>query len=350
MAHARRSILVMAALGLIAWLAVIGTVQAAPTRQPGDQIRYDEIVQGHLTDAQAEDTWLFTGHAGDVVLIDMRASDAEVLDSYLTLLDPHGSTVMSDDDGGDGLNARIGPYQLDTSGEYTILASRYSGTGDYSLELKDLSTIPTLSIDKPLIGVVGAAHSTDFFRLPVPPEDTRWLLRVAASDDDLYNDPYLALYGPMGFVASTEYQDSSVLDPIAPIPGEVYVVAVSWNSNSAGGPYEITLGESTVELLQDGIPQTRTLDYENYMQQHFFRAQEGHRVRVTVRSDDNIAPVLEITSADAVTYLFSSDGETVRELSVVVDIPISTVYIVSVRDGSYMGETGAYTLQLDWVP
>ena len=336
MAFSRRIIPYVVSVGLIALLGATVTT-AAPPSQRDNRIDYDGIVEGQLTDANPEDTWLFTGHADDVVLIDMRAGDANMLDAYLTLLGPDGNTLMSDDDGGEGLNARIGPFQLADDGEYT-------------LELKNLSTIPTLSLGKPLIGVVEAAHPVDFFRLPMPPEDTRWLLRVEVKDDDLHNDPYLSLYGPMGFVTSTEYQESTALDPIAPAPGEVYVVAVSWNENSPGGPYEINLAESAVKLLQDGVPQEGTLDYETYAQQHFFRAQAGHRIMISVRTEDDIAPLLEITSADSMTYVFSSDGETVRELSVVVDIPISTVYVVTVRDGSYTGETGTYQVTLNWVP
>jgi len=66
----------------------------------------------------------------------------------------------------------------------------------------------------------------------------------------------MALYGPGGYITGTESSaDTGVLDPIVRFTGQSYVVTISWNPNSAGGPYEIRLRPSEMELLQDGVTQ-----------------------------------------------------------------------------------------------
>ncbi len=160
--YLRAVILVM--LGV--WLSVEAQLpaMAAPPQQDA-RIQYNETVQSDIDETRTEETWEFTGSTGDLILLDMRA-DGSNLDAYLTLLDPFGSPLASDDDSGEGLNARVGPFRLPSSGIYSIVAGRYGGAGGYLLELKNLSTIPTLMEQKPLTGVVDSAHPTDYFLLP----------------------------------------------------------------------------------------------------------------------------------------------------------------------------------------
>jgi len=156
--------------GRILWIGLflalstgLSPASAAPLLQSGSRIAYNETVHGTITESSPEQQWSFTGHAGDLVLIDLHADSISSLDTYLTLLDANGSTLMSDDDSGDSTNSRIGPYALPAEGSYTIVAGRYSGSGAYTLELKDLRTIPVLVPEKPLVGVVNAGDPSDYF-------------------------------------------------------------------------------------------------------------------------------------------------------------------------------------------
>ncbi len=68
--------------------------------------------------------------AGEQVVFEMR-SDA--VDSYLRLLSPEGYDLTSDDDSGEGLNARLA-HMIGRSGTYTVMASALSGgAGTYTL-------------------------------------------------------------------------------------------------------------------------------------------------------------------------------------------------------------------------
>jgi len=75
--------------------------------------------------------WAFEGRGGETYTIELMADD---YDSYLYLVGPGMLDPRTDDDGGDGLNARL-TVTLPEDGTYRIVASALSlsGTGDYSL-------------------------------------------------------------------------------------------------------------------------------------------------------------------------------------------------------------------------
>lgn len=326
----------------------VAGVSAHTPDQQDSSLRYNDVVRGQITDSSDEQRWVFSGQAGDLIVIDMRATGPG-LDSSLSLMGPDGSMLTLDDDGGLGFNSRIGPFELPADGAYTILAGRYSGQGDYILELRYLPTIPTLAPGKSLVGTVNAEQPNNFFVLDLaaPSEDdTLW--RITIEDDQLYSDPVIAVYGPNGLIATTESGiDGGSLDPIIPLEGESYIVVVSWNADSAGGPYEITLRESERELLTDGVPQTGTLDSTTTSQAHYFRGTEGQTIRVSVRTRDDIAPALEILSLDYSAYLFFNEGDKTREIRVTLTLPITAIYTINVRDGSFEGHSGTYTLDFE---
>ncbi|MEM8641584.1 MAG: CHAT domain-containing protein [Cyanobacteria bacterium P01_G01_bin.54] len=79
-------------------------------------------------------SYTFTGRAGESIQIDLVSDD---FDSYLLLFDPNSNTLVEDDDGGEGLNARI-TITLPLDGEYEIWAnsSRPGEVGDYRLTVQ----------------------------------------------------------------------------------------------------------------------------------------------------------------------------------------------------------------------
>jgi hypothetical protein len=76
--------------------------------------------------------------AGKTYVIDMISPDQKALDPYLTLLDPAGKTLAEDDDGGDGLNARI-TFRAPAAGIYRIVCTSFerSGAGPYVLMVRE---------------------------------------------------------------------------------------------------------------------------------------------------------------------------------------------------------------------
>lgn len=80
------------------------------------------------------DTWTLTLEPGQRVEVAMRSP---IIDPYLVVVDPNGTVIAQDDDGGGGLDARV-RFTASLPGEHLILASsaRYA-QGDYTLEVVD---------------------------------------------------------------------------------------------------------------------------------------------------------------------------------------------------------------------
>lgn len=124
-------------------------------------ISYGETVTGRVTEDDPEgdrgpqEPITFQGSEGDVITIHMLADE----DTFLYLQDPDGNLVARNDDGGSGYNSSITTYTLQSSGEYTVLATSYSDsyyTTEYTYRLSlDLLYSPDELVDtvETVIGV-----------------------------------------------------------------------------------------------------------------------------------------------------------------------------------------------------
>ncbi len=337
-------------LGVLLTAALISVVPASaePAPRQGQRLRYGETQQGYLSSSSAAQAWQFTGRAGDLALLDMRPADASGLDTMLTLLDPASGTLASDDDSGEGTNARIGPLLLRADGEYTVLADRYTGAGSYLLSLRDLNTAPELAPGKPVVGAVSAAHPSEYFLIGALARQHQTMLRLSVRDDDPAGGPFLTAYGPDGPLASTESAaGASTLDPIVLEGSGPYVIIVSWNGETPGGAYELLLERSQIALMAPGEPVAGLLTAPDSAQRHYFYAEADSAVTLTLTAKETFAPALSVSSLDGATALFTNEGAGTRSLSVTLAIPTTGVYQVEVRDGAQSGETGAYTLLLE---
>ena len=87
--------------------------------------------QGSLQPSQ--DEYSFTGKKGQAVTI---ALTSDAFDTFLTLLDPDGEEIASNDDYGRSLNSAI-VITLPQDGTYKVLTKSYSGQGgDYSITVR----------------------------------------------------------------------------------------------------------------------------------------------------------------------------------------------------------------------
>jgi hypothetical protein len=95
------------------------------------------LEQGDSTvgDGTYGDVFLFTPRSSGQAVIDLRSSD---FDAFLILQDAAGQTLLTDDDSGEGTNARIG-YQVTSGTTYRIVANSYGGTrttGTYRISVR----------------------------------------------------------------------------------------------------------------------------------------------------------------------------------------------------------------------
>ena len=118
-------LLVTRAAALVAGRAVTGFLQAS------DGVGWSS---GYL--GSYYDEWTYSARAGQRVVVTMDSDD---VDAYLVVLRDDGTEVASDDDGGNGDNARV-EFRAPAAGEYTILATSFFSktTGRYTLRVERL--------------------------------------------------------------------------------------------------------------------------------------------------------------------------------------------------------------------
>lgn len=112
--------------------------RSAESTTSANGLRYGESVAGSITASTPSNSYTFNGTAGDVIEIKMEAQSGD-LDPQLVLLGPDDVQIASNDDEGPTLNARL-QVRLRQNGTYTIIATSYSGSGDYSLSLEKIET------------------------------------------------------------------------------------------------------------------------------------------------------------------------------------------------------------------
>jgi streptogramin lyase len=92
-------------------------------------------LEGALQDVFPVQRWIFEGQAGQVVTFTMLAESGN-LDPALQLIQPGGSLLSYNDDASDpelGVNAQLFRVELPDSGVYVLEASRFEGSGRYSI-------------------------------------------------------------------------------------------------------------------------------------------------------------------------------------------------------------------------
>lgn len=153
-------------------------------------ISYDEVVTGELDGDTYEQIYTFEGQTGDTIVIQMQATSNDPrLDSFLILRGIDGQDLASDDDTGGNLNSLIGPYTLEESGTYTVVATRYqletgTSTGTYDLWVS-LGDFETVSIG-------------DVKDLRIDDENPIWFFSYTPPATDLYQLNYSLLAGDYG--------------------------------------------------------------------------------------------------------------------------------------------------------
>lgn len=105
-------------------------------------ITYGSSVRGTITDTEPQVLYVFQAREGDVAEIAMTATGTQTLDTLVRLEDSSGTIIEENDDIDPGVvrNSFL-RAEIPADGEYTIVATRYSGTtgpittGDYELSL-----------------------------------------------------------------------------------------------------------------------------------------------------------------------------------------------------------------------
>jgi tetratricopeptide (TPR) repeat protein len=100
-------------------------------------ISFGQTVSGTVL-AEGASLWAFEGTEGQVVTISMVATSGSDLDTFVTLLGPHGSELIFNDDVDDSSDSLIEAFTLTESGTYVIVAQGFrNSAGAYRLTLQE---------------------------------------------------------------------------------------------------------------------------------------------------------------------------------------------------------------------
>ena len=259
----------------------------------------------------AEDRWTFQAHAGDVVRLDAVAAD---FDAYLELRFEE-SVVDSNDDGGDGTNARILAV-LPATGTYTAVVSAFSegrSAGRYTLGLVTLAAPAGPGRTARIAAgqrLAGRLESGDQMREDGTPQDT-WEFDGRAGQDltvELRSsafDTYLELRDPAGAVVA-ENDDGfgegtdSFISARLPRSGRYRLVVRGYGEGAATGLYELALGEASPSAQPGQVRELRlgetamgrlepgdsVLGDSTYADVLTFRPTTSQRVMIQLRASD----------------------------------------------------------------
>lgn len=92
-----------------------------------ERVGYGSTLTGVISDETPSVFYAFYGRAGEAVTVSMNRGDGD-LDPVVRILNDDRRPVATNDDGGDGRNARIDRYVLQYTGVHYIEATRYTGT------------------------------------------------------------------------------------------------------------------------------------------------------------------------------------------------------------------------------
>lgn len=243
-----------------------------------DPIAVGSTISGVITNASPAQAYSFEGTAGTTVDIDMRAQSGS-LDTYLVLLGPDRTPLVSNDDAADTTDSRIS-RNLVVDGTYTILATRYGLTiggteGEYTLTLTSVETAAGTATPTPAtpeVTTAGAALPQGSIEVKLEwttNADLQLLVRDP-NGDSVYDDApvitsggILASDGNVGCVETTTSPVSYVYWPLNRLLPGVYEVEVWYQSTcNDNTPVNFGLsvnvqGQSVINTSQPISPDAR---------------------------------------------------------------------------------------------
>ncbi len=292
-------------------------------------IEYGENVSGSVTSTAPQAFFSFSGAEGDSVIIRLSSDD---FDSYLTLSDPDGFDLITNDDGGGSLNSLIGPYTLPQTGEYVITASSLSGrsAGDYELSLERAELV-TIQYGDTVTVNFDDNNTVAYFTFEGSNGDVIDVLVDGDVDTNLaLNDIYNY---QLAFDEDGGRGNNPELTGVLLNQSGTYTLALQAPFGGEGS-VELELIRGEVPSLNDGA-QSLSFSSSQTTRTAVYTGEAGEVVRITVEvvSGDVASPSIDISQNElSLAYLNAS---TVGGLSAIFTIPDDGDVIFNISEYSY---------------
>jgi hypothetical protein len=261
--------------------------------QDGGPLTFGEAVTGEITDDTPEVRYTFDGVAGDIITVNMSAEPG-TLDSYLELIAPDGTKLLTADDYAGSLNSQIGPYTLADSGTYNVVATRCCGggrggtTGAYDLVIRHAEVAP-LTVGETVTASLSDDRPGAFFSVEGGPQAVLTLEAQTAEGDT----PFLVeVRNPEGQVVNSGWQNFGqpvLIDPLF-LGGEgSYLINVSRQQNTTpeatptSSSVTVSLALQVVETqpIEIGATVNGTLDESNPSDHYSFSGTPDDLLRLS---------------------------------------------------------------------
>ncbi|MFP4362554.1 MAG: hypothetical protein ACLFR1_01665 [Spirochaetia bacterium] len=282
--------------------------------QVGSQVQASLSQDDQLLEGRYVDTYRISGYPGQHIIIDLRSQD---FDSYLIIEDETGFTA-SNDDGGQGFNARI-EYTFsqnsselfiratslvtETIGDYSILVSEEKA-GDwqdyvdgYRLEQNQVIRSSLTLNDTPLAGRLSDTYTF------LGQAETFYRIRVQSSEFQ----PYVAVPEIRDAETSSSREDlhrETVLE-FTPENTGIYILHISSESGRNTGIYSLiieSLGRTEIlDTVEGELSQTDTMDLTG-------RSYDSYELETEAGQTYSIE--LTSNSFDPMVYVRTMDGRT----------------------------------------
>lgn len=314
--------------------------------------------------------WSLEGKAGQRVVIDLMSSD---FDAYLILRGADGRTMGSDDDSGEGTNARLHAV-LPRDGTYRVIATAVgdSARGRYTLAVSGWEAPDAAPPGRSAVIAVGETKDGilepgDEISADGPYQD-RWLvdapagarLTVDMRSSDL--DSYLVVLAPDGKVVGSDDDGGGGKDAEVAIragaAGRYTILATSYGDEPAAGAYRLSLQADTGDFAEPGataaiaMGETREGRLETGdargargLEDHWtFTGRAGQGVRIDAMSGAIDAYLVLLH--DGVVVDSNDDGGEGQNARILAVLPETGTYTAVVSAFASEGFGGRYALQL----
>ncbi len=354
---------------------------AAPFRQGGIPLAFDDPVTGSLDGAVFRQVYVFEGRVDDLIALSMEPVAGD-LDPFLLLTDEQGAILAVSDDDGPGVAALIDPVRLPADGRYFVIATRFgqehgSTRGEYALLLErvgaagasvnETSASETLRYGDSVLGRISSAQPLVFYFLRATRGDVINVVMRRTSGD---LDPRLDLATADGLVLVSNDDDPQAEGTLdAAIRGYTvlqtgtYLVVATRFGDRAGnteGSFVLSVAQTPATdlgirpeealLLDYGATIEGTLDETVIARYYRFEARRGDVITVTVSvQSGGLDPLLRLTDAGLNELARDDEGGGGQDARIVAySVPTSGTYYLVVTYTGRQGarRTGDYTLQL----
>jgi hypothetical protein len=313
----------------------------------GSEITVGSTIDGTLQTGQPTATYTFAGEVGQTITIALRSSD---FDSYLRLQDSTGHDLITDDDSGGGLDARIAVYTLPANDTYTVAVESYdSRYGAYTLTLTE-AKVESIEYGQTISGSIETEGDSAIYRFHGSADD---FITISLKSPDF--DTYLNLADSTSTSLITNDDgggsgtDSFIGPYRLPADGD-YSITVSSYDSTAKGSYTLTLNHATLTPIAYGDTANATFGNGVSAVYYSFEGKNGDLVTVAVDSGESIDTSLLLNGPDGYQVAFDEDGGPGFDPEIYHQLLTQDGTYTLVLQAAVPGDSGSVSLSLKQSP